>query len=407
MKKDILQLIPFPYGKDFAVSFVDDTDFSTVENIKPVYDFLHSRNVKGTKTVWTTAQKRSSAFKKKDEKQHNFKANSGLSLQNPDYLSFIIDLKNKGFEIALHNVSAGNAYREEIIEGINRFKYHFGNYPKINVFHERNIENFYCGIYKLDLWPLKLFEKITDNSDYQGHIENSPYFWGDIASEKIKYTRLPFHTIPDVNTLKLNPGMPFYDSKRPYVNYWFSSSDGANCDKFVNLLSGTNVSRLKKEKGACLIYTHFANGFAEERNGEYQLNRRFVEVIMNLCDYSSVWLPAASELLDRLLACQSIIIKQKKFNVEIINKSINDIEGLTLQTCPDVILTNHKGIAKRPSKDGKIIINKLPGNSSLFYQSSREATFVYNAKMKQNISRWERMKIELINYYGLLKENIS
>lgn len=407
MKKNKLQLLPFPDGKDFAVTFVDDTDFSTVKNIKPVYDFLHSRNVKGTKTVWTTIQKRSSAFKKKDEKQRNFKANSGLCLQNPDYLAFIIDLKNKGFEIALHNVSAGNSYREEIIEGLKCFKHYLGHDPKINVFHERNIENLYCGIHKLDLWPLKVFEKITDNSDYQGHIEESPYFWGDIAAETIKYTRLPFHEIPEVNTLKLNPSMPFYDPKRPYVNYWFSNSDGSNCDKFVKLLSDANVSRLKSEKGACLIYTHFANDFTEKKGGQYRLNERFVDVIMNFISYSSVWLPTASELLDRLLECQAITIKQKDFEVEIINENTRDIEGLTLKIDSNIILTDFKGNELRPSRDGNIIIDKLPAKSSLTFKSSQKVNYVYNPKNKQNINRWERIKIELYNYYGLLKEHIK
>ncbi len=229
-------------------------------------------------------------------------------------------MQKRGFEIALHGVAAGNSYRSEIIDGIDTFKSIFGSYPNINVFHERNIENLYAGNYKLDFWPLKLLEKITDDSDYQGHIESSPYFWGDIAKAKIKYMRLPFHTIPEVNTLKVNPSMPFHDPKRSYVNYWFASSDGADCQRFNRLLSDVNVRRLEKENGVCLIYTHFAKGFCYKKKGRYELNKEFVNVISNLCRYPNVWCPTASELLDRLLACKKVSIKQTGYDVFVHNE---------------------------------------------------------------------------------------
>lgn len=39
-----------------------------------------------------------------------------------DYYRFILDLRDTGFEIALHNVGSGAFYREEIINGIEVFK---------------------------------------------------------------------------------------------------------------------------------------------------------------------------------------------------------------------------------------------------------------------------------------------
>jgi hypothetical protein len=400
-------LLPFPDGKDFAVTFIDDTDLSTRENTEPVYDFLHSMNMKGTKTVWTTRQKRTSAFRKKDEKPINSDVNNGLSLEYPDYLSFILDLKKRGFEIALHGVAAGNSYRGEVIQGLERFKALFGEYPKINVFHERNIENLYAGSYKLNFWPFKVLEKIVDKSEYQGHIEGSPYFWGDIAAKTIKYIRLPFHTISEINTLNVNPRMPFYDPRRPYVNYWFSSSDGSHCQRFVRLLSNKNIDKLRKEHGACLIYTHFAKGFAEKKNGPYRLNERFVDVIMKLASHSNAWFPIASELLDRLLILKAITLEQHNFDVTIKNEHNSDIEGLTLKADPTVVLTDYRGMEHRPLKYGKIIIDKLPAKSSVFYKSNKRGDFVVSAKKNQSIPRWERIKIEFYNYYGLLKQSIS
>ena len=32
--------------------------------------------------------------------------------------------------------------------------------------------------------------------------------------------------------------------------------------RFNNLLSAENLARLERERGACVVYTHFAKGFA-------------------------------------------------------------------------------------------------------------------------------------------------
>ena len=42
----------WPEDKAFAFTIIDDTDYATIENIKPVYDFLYDAGLKTTKTVW-------------------------------------------------------------------------------------------------------------------------------------------------------------------------------------------------------------------------------------------------------------------------------------------------------------------------------------------------------------------
>ena len=59
MTKPLIGITPYPEGKDFAISFIDDTDLSTRENTEPVYKFLNSLNIKGTKTVSGIRAKRS------------------------------------------------------------------------------------------------------------------------------------------------------------------------------------------------------------------------------------------------------------------------------------------------------------------------------------------------------------
>ena len=44
--------IEFPGDARFAFTILDDTDDSTLENVKPVYDCLRSHGLRTTKTVW-------------------------------------------------------------------------------------------------------------------------------------------------------------------------------------------------------------------------------------------------------------------------------------------------------------------------------------------------------------------
>ncbi len=405
MKTKKIQILPFPDGKDFAVSFIDDTDLSTRENTEPVYEFLYNHNIRGTKTVWVTRQKRTSSFRREDEKSVDSESGTGSTLEDKDYLQFIYELERKGYEIALHGIAAGNSYRNEIIEGIERFKTIFGAYPKINVFHERNIENLYAGSHKLDFWPFKILEKLKDRSDYLGHVDGSPYFWGDIA-KNIKYMRLPFHNIEAVNTLKVNPNMPFHDSKRHYVNYWFSSSDGADCERFVRLLRDDNIRKLEKERGACLIYTHFAKGFAKKVNNSYQLDEGFRKVITNLANNSNAWFPTASELLDRLLAIKMVTVEQSGQTVSVVNGGGDDIVNLVLKVSPGFELTDERGKIHHASEEGKISIDCLKGHSTLIMHANQTGYSLLPSR-DTSISCRERTKIEFYNYYSLLKHQLS
>jgi hypothetical protein len=407
MSDKAISIIPFPDGKDFAVSFVDDTDLSTRANTEPIYALLASLGMMGTKTVWVFDQKRSSAFRKDKEKNltQDLGRMAGDSLEDPDYLSFVLDLKKMGFEIALHNVAAGNSLREEIVEGIDRFRYYFNNSPRINAFHQTNIENLYAGRDKLDIPLLKFLEWVKDRSAYQGHLEQSDYFWGDIALCTIDYFRLPFHNIQEPNTLKVNPSMPFHDLRRPFVKYWFSSSDGSNCRRFIRLLSPSNIEKLKNERGACLIYTHFAKGFTERRKGKFCLNREFKSLVEVLAKNVNSWFPTASNLLDRLLIVKQISIVWDGFNIVISNDSKTDIPGLTILGPSGLRLTDTQDNELHSSAENKIIFPELPKKSRSVFRSNMAGSFVLQKK-GEFISRRERRYIELLNYYGLLKQTM-
>jgi hypothetical protein len=90
--------------------------------------------------------------------------------------------------------------------------------------------------------------------------------------------------------------MPYHDPGRPYVNYWFASSEGAVPDSFVERIDERHIDRLEEEGGACIMYTHFGLGFWDGR-----LHPRFRELMTRLAQRNG-WFVPVSELLDYLLA---------------------------------------------------------------------------------------------------------
>lgn len=106
----------------------------------------------------------------------------GDSLQRPEYLKFIKELKDKGFEIGIRNIGSGDYTRDEVIKSIEEFKAKPGEYPKIHVNHSYNKDSIY-GEYKRFNYPNNvLVKKVYPQCSgvFQGDIFNSKYLWEDI-----------------------------------------------------------------------------------------------------------------------------------------------------------------------------------------------------------------------------------
>ena len=273
--------IKWPNGYDFAFTIVDDTDGATLENIKPVYDYLFEHRILTTKTCWTFPP-RDAVYK-------------GDSLQNKEYSSYLQLMQKRGFEIGFHNAGSGGFKRDETLEALEQFKAMFGNYPKMHINHSNNKENIYWGASRFSP-VVKTIYKLKRNIPSLGTDPESAYFWGDFAKEHIKYIRN--RTFNGINTLSEDPRLVYKESgKEKYSNYWFSSSDGMRLGSFVKLLSCKNVGKLVSEKGCCIVYTHFGYDFVDE-NGV--LSEEFKKAI----DYISSkngWFVPASTLLDYVL----------------------------------------------------------------------------------------------------------
>jgi len=193
--------------------------------------------------------------------------------------------------------TATTAPRVDTIRALERFKALFGHYPKVMANHDGSDEGIYFGNSRLTGFNRLLYDLLTcfkNRNRFRGHIPSDPLFWGDICRLRITYVRN--FTFGDLNTLKACPQMPYHDPLRPYVNYWFASSEGANVQSFNDRLSESNQDRLQEAGGACIMYTHFGLGFSE--NG--RLHPRFTELMKRLSSKNG-WFVPVSTLLDYLM----------------------------------------------------------------------------------------------------------
>jgi hypothetical protein len=301
MSKDLLDKITWPDGKDFAFAVFDDTDSATLQNVREIYSLLTNCGFRTTKSVWPIRGEREPKL-------------GGSTCEDRDYLEWIIGLQKAGFEIGFHNATFHSSFRDETILGIERFAELIGHYPKAMANHTGCQEGIYWGNYKLTGLNRHIYNLLTryhNNGFYRGHIGGDQYFWGDICKDKIKYVRSFIST--DINTLKYFPFMPFHDSKKPYVNYWFASSEGSNISYFNECLSEENQDRLEEEGGACIMYTHFANGFFESG----KIEPRFKHLMERLSKKNG-WFVPVSTLLDYLL--------EKRGHHDLTDKERNRIE---------------------------------------------------------------------------------
>jgi hypothetical protein len=274
----------FPEGKRFAFSIFDDTDSSTLESVGPVYRLLAELNLLITKSVWVFPTDTKLKY-------------AGSTLRDCEYQRFILDLKQRGFEIGLHNVQNGSATRDCIVQGLDEFRDRVGDYPRVHANHLFNRDNLYWGAERLThTVPRLLYNAATRlryRDFYQGQNPASEFFWGDIAQERITYVRNL--TFEEINLARLNPSMPYHDPAKPYVNYWFSSSDGGDADHFCRLLSEANQDRLEAEGGFSIVYTHFACGFVEQG----VLHPEFERLMKRLASKNG-WFVPVSTLLEHL-----------------------------------------------------------------------------------------------------------
>lgn len=366
-------ICPYPSGKSFAFTIIDDTDCATLESIKPIYDLLCDLNMRITKTIWVYPPD----AEVKDRKH------LGDTLARSDYLAYLRQLEAKGFEIALHNVSSLSNKRNKVEQGLEEFKAAFGRYPSINVSHEKNKENlyqddvgggFFHSPFKTAAFSgLFALVKKRDCSAtppkvrrFGGHMECSEYFWGDLCKDKIEYYR-SYYFFEDVNTLKVNPKIPYHVESKPYVNFWFDSSNGQDCEVFNGLLTEKSLRALKKECGCCILYTHFGKGFTFKSNGAFHLNRETKNKLMSLARDEQGWFVPVSILLGRLQEIHNIRLIKHKGSFIVKNDNRSAVENLAIHIHPSQMCFDLDGKPFSPDKNGAIRIDCLKAGEVKFF----------------------------------------
>lgn len=272
----------FPDNKKFAFTIFDDTDLSTVKNIAPIYRLLTDLEMRTTKSVWPLATVPGGKY-------------GGCSLQDPEYLKFVLELRDAGFEIALHNMRNHHCSRAVVEEGFAEFRRLVGNYPRAHANHSRNRENLYWGAARFNvLKPVyATVAYFTGERRFEGHLPATEFFWGDLCHQHVDYVRN--FAFREINLDRINPTMPYHDPAKPLVKHWFSSGDAADPESFCNLLSEANQEKLESERGVCILYTHLACGFVE--NG--RVHPRVEELLRGVARRDG-WFVPVSRLLDHL-----------------------------------------------------------------------------------------------------------
>src|SRR5947209_2288232 len=185
--------IQWPEGKEFAFTIWDDTDYQTVDHVSAVYSFLADIGLRTTKSVWPIRGSKSPEI-------------WGATCDDKQYLKWVLDLQQKGFEIAVHNVTSYTSTRAETAHGLETFRRLFGHYPFTMANHSGCNEAIYwgnCRLTGINQVVYNLLHLNKYNGMFQGHVENSPLFWGDLCREKVKYVRN--FVFGDINTLKQCP----------------------------------------------------------------------------------------------------------------------------------------------------------------------------------------------------------
>jgi hypothetical protein len=275
---------PYPGGKRFAFTIVDDTDGAKVSNVLPIYRLLEDLGMRTTKTVWPVHCPEGSRI-------------FGVSktLDDAEYREFVLDLQHRGFEIASHGATMESSDRARTVRALERFRDEFGAYPKVHANHSFNRESVYWGPDRVDdAWIRAVYGRFLPRGYWRGHMEGSPWFWGDLCRDRITYVRNL--TCNDINTLQFNPSMPYRDPRRAYVRWWFSASDAEGGPEFAHLLRPSQQEKLEREQGVCIVATHLAKGFVF-RSGEI---RPAVRAALEALARRPGWFPTAGELLDWL-----------------------------------------------------------------------------------------------------------
>ncbi len=282
--------IAWPEGKDFAFTVFDDPDYQTRKRGEPVYRFLEDCGFRTTKGVFVCAG--------------NPESSAEVTCEDPNYLDWVLGLRERGFEIGWHGAAPGSSVRERTLKGLETFRALFGGWPVAASQHFENAESVYWGDERLSTKSHKLaYNLLTRGKNrgaFHGHVEGHRQFWADLCRERIRYMRN--FVFKSLDTLAECPWMPYFDPARPYVQRWYASTLGHNVDSFVRAISERNQDRLEASGGAAIMYAHFAYRFCSDGRIEPRFRK-----LMERLSRKNGWFVPVGALLDAIAERRGVV----------------------------------------------------------------------------------------------------
>lgn len=281
-------VVMFPGCAEFAFSILDDTDDTTLRNGPPVYAMLRAHGLRTTKTVW--------AVDVPPERRGIY--HGGETLATPGYLDWVRQLAEEGFEIAFHNASMASSPRHTTIFALDEMARHFRQRVRLHCNHGQNRENLWWGARRYSSAPLRwlgwLRASLRSQRRYEGDRPGSPYYWADIAEDRIDYIRgMSFGRL---DGRLIPPGRPYREPRKLLRPVFFNTADAPDVEAFNRLVNPQSIEELRRAGGWAIVSTHFGKGFF--RQGE--LNEQFCETVRCL-GRTNGWYVPVSELLDFLV----------------------------------------------------------------------------------------------------------
>ncbi len=360
MKARVLRW-PAPYR--FAFGVTDDTDRSTTDSVRCVYEYCLARGIFPTRTTWVTPPRRTCGIIGKEE------ADQAVTLADDEYRALCLELQAAGIEMALHGVSSGDNLREEVRDGYNTFRRIFGRDPSLIAFHSHNADNAYWGtsFVRSRIAKAIIALLVPDKTEkYFGADKDSEYYSSDILFERVRYIRM-FRTIR-LNVLRVNPSMPYHADHTPDVRFWFSTTaeDLHACRR----VTPARLDRLAREDGLFLLYAHMAEKFVDEQGTIRPEAARVFDLIGSRED---CWKAGGTAILDRCLAIKNLIVEPRRKGLVIANPTsvnLNDLQirsdaGRLLLASGEQLETVRPGVFRLPMLEG--------GSARSLYTTERDA----------------------------------
>lgn len=303
---------PWPYRAGFCIT--DDTDAATTASVRAVYDALHEHGLTATKTVWAYEPEEPCGIPSTPASTLR-----GVTLADPEYLALVRDLASRGFEVALHGASAGNNRRERTIAALDLAGDLFGGTDTF-ICHSKNADNLYWEQKVAPNAALRRLLSLYSRHACSGEIEGSPYFWGDVARERVRHIRL-FRT-RNTNTLAVDPEMPYFETAKPYVRGWFSATKRS----FHDCTTAEALRRLVDENGLTVLY-QYLHRYARP---DGTVDPVFLADAARLAGESRIWSATAGAAMARLRQMQGVVIATRGREAWIANAGAGAVHDVQL-----------------------------------------------------------------------------